>query len=191
MLVPAVTFAYALLGAWRSENPSAWQPPYLAPLVATVFDWLPWYAWMILSVGFILVLTFEGAHRELRPVRVPANRDALIEALTNLEDNAIKVVNAAYLYFVMHKDNPHYIFDVQVREKYAESKTRYIVQQRIAGDDFILLSFHANLVSLHVGSVWPLTEEVTEAKFTESREGIRSSTNRVLSALDKGGLAFA
>ncbi len=54
-------FALALFDIWRNEAPSRLQPP-------TVFDvltWLPWWAWLIVVLSVALILTFEGAHREI------------------------------------------------------------------------------------------------------------------------------
>ncbi len=56
-----LSFAIPLLQWWRDEGPTNHQPP----LGADVFGWLPWWAWLIISLVVALAVVFEAAHREI------------------------------------------------------------------------------------------------------------------------------
>lgn len=61
-LVVVLTALLSVLGYWRDEGPVNLQPP----LFSQVLSWLPWWTWAIMALALLVLLTFEGAHRQIQ-----------------------------------------------------------------------------------------------------------------------------
>lgn len=55
--VPGLTLAF--LGYWRDEGPSDLQPPLVSSLVGL----LPWWGWIIVTLGVLMLVVLEGSYR--------------------------------------------------------------------------------------------------------------------------------
>lgn len=72
-LIVVIGLMMSGLGLWRDEGPTDKQPPLL---LGEIVGWLPWWAWLIIALVLALILTFEGAHREItRLTRIERSLD--------------------------------------------------------------------------------------------------------------------
>jgi hypothetical protein len=60
-LVAVIGVLLSALGYWRDEGPLNRQPP----LLSHILSWLPWWAWVLMALAVLVLLTFEGAHRQI------------------------------------------------------------------------------------------------------------------------------